>query len=255
MTGVRYREIAAQLRERVALGDYGEGGSLESEAELGRRYAASRLTVRRALEILRDEGLLSSRKGSGWYVASSPVRHALGAFPTGAAALAAVGRTVRRNVLDYAIVVAPASVASVFRAREGDRVVCTSRVNEDEHGPFDLITTWLPLDVAAPISPAELEQLGSWIALQHHGWGPTHATQTITAGAASDADARALRVRTGSPLLLLRRQAFTPDGRCVAVSDHRYPGGRVRLDVEFRGESASGSADPPGLRLVEMGAG
>jgi GntR family transcriptional regulator len=131
-------------------------------------------------------------------------------------------------------------------------VLRTSRLNEDDTGPFDLITTWLPLDVASPISAAELEELGSWVALQRHGWQLSHAKQSITAGSANEADAEALHVRSGSPLLLLRRQAFVTDGRCVALSDHRYPGGRVRLDVEFHGESASTSADPPGLHLIDV---
>src|SRR4051794_34363263 len=70
MTGARFQALAAELRERIALGDYARSGPLDSEAELGRRYGVSRVTVRRALERLRDEGLVAARRGSGWYVVS-----------------------------------------------------------------------------------------------------------------------------------------------------------------------------------------
>src|SRR5258706_6309320 len=70
MTGSRFQWLASELRERVSLGDFGRSGALESEAELGTRYGVSRVTVRRALEQLRDEGLVAARRGSGWYVGS-----------------------------------------------------------------------------------------------------------------------------------------------------------------------------------------
>ena len=53
------------MRERIALGDLGDSGALESESALGQRYGASRVTVRRALELLREQGLVESRQGSG----------------------------------------------------------------------------------------------------------------------------------------------------------------------------------------------
>ena len=65
------------LRERLARGDVAAGGALPSEAELGLECGASRVTVRRALEQLRSEGLVTSRRGSGWFVAHDPVRQSL----------------------------------------------------------------------------------------------------------------------------------------------------------------------------------
>ena len=66
MTGTRAAALAQELRERIALADTGPGGALESEAVLGSRYGVSRVTVRRALEELRAQGLVKSRRGAGW---------------------------------------------------------------------------------------------------------------------------------------------------------------------------------------------
>src|SRR4051812_6717267 len=70
MTGSRFQTLAAELRERIALGDYARSGALDSEAELGRRYAVSRVTVRRALEQLRGGGVVAARRGTRWGVGS-----------------------------------------------------------------------------------------------------------------------------------------------------------------------------------------
>ena len=72
MRAIRYREIAEDLRQRVGRGDLAAGSLLPSESELSAEYAASRITIRKALELLREEGLVDSRQGFGWFVARSP---------------------------------------------------------------------------------------------------------------------------------------------------------------------------------------
>jgi DNA-binding transcriptional MocR family regulator len=67
---IRYRQIADDLRERVAA--WGGGRLLPSESDLSAEYDVSRVTVRRALELLREEGLVDSRQGFGWYVSTEP---------------------------------------------------------------------------------------------------------------------------------------------------------------------------------------
>src|SRR5690348_16613739 len=107
---MRYMELAAALRTRIGEGAYGEGGAIESEADLGRVFGVSRVTVRRALEELRREGLLTSRKGTGWFVACDPVRQALGRVVTIESALAQAGIVPRRQVLGFAFQPAPATI-------------------------------------------------------------------------------------------------------------------------------------------------
>jgi GntR family transcriptional regulator len=78
----RYRAIAEALRGRIASGEFAAGKLLPSEAELSATYQASRVTVRKALEALRDEGLVDSRQGFGWFVAADPLRQTLARLGT-----------------------------------------------------------------------------------------------------------------------------------------------------------------------------
>src|SRR5687768_12902263 len=107
---LRYRQVADAIRRRIGAGDYASG-AIETEAELGQTYGVSRITVRKALELLRDEGVVVSRKGSGWRVAVDPLRQVLGSFPTVEAALRDDGHDFRRRILDFAFEPAPADVA------------------------------------------------------------------------------------------------------------------------------------------------
>ncbi len=65
----RYAQIAEDLRERIAAGEYAPGAHLPSEPELGEAYGVSRITIRSAFDALRDEGVLTSARGKGVVVA------------------------------------------------------------------------------------------------------------------------------------------------------------------------------------------
>ena len=103
----RYQSIADALRVRLTAGEFPAGRLLPSEAELSGSYDASRVTVRKALEALRDEGLVDSRQGFGWFAAATPVPQTLARLGTIEAQLAASGVQPQRKVLDFGFIRAP----------------------------------------------------------------------------------------------------------------------------------------------------
>jgi DNA-binding GntR family transcriptional regulator len=66
-----YIQIADDLRAAIRSGKIPPGGQLPSTAELTERYQVARMTVRSALRLLRDEGLVVARQGSGVFVRST----------------------------------------------------------------------------------------------------------------------------------------------------------------------------------------
>ncbi|MET8756572.1 GntR family transcriptional regulator [Lentzea sp. NPDC004782] len=243
MTGSRSQRLAAELRERITLGDYGPAGAIESEAELGRRYEVSRVTVRRALEQLREEGLLASRKGAGWYVASFAQPLALGTFQHARSAVADAGVSLVRAVLEYGYREAPSSVAQTLGAGEMLRVRSLRRTGD---APLDVVTEWVPLALAAPVSRADAESPGTWETLRRNGNQIAVVRQSIAAVAAGDIGPL-LGVAASTPVLLVRRIAFDAAERPIALSEHHYLGHRFQLEVEFRGWPG---AEPPGVAPI-----
>src|SRR5581483_1457347 len=80
MASHKYRDILEKIQEDIRSGRYSPGQRLPSEAELVRRYGASRMTVFRAMHELQTMGLVVRRVGSGTFVAqnSSPKSHVFG---------------------------------------------------------------------------------------------------------------------------------------------------------------------------------
>jgi GntR family transcriptional regulator len=250
MTGARYREVADDLRERIALGDVGGSGQLESEAELGARYGTSRVTVRKALELLRERGLVESRRGAGWFVAggSFSQRLALGSFRHAASAVAESGEQLTRRVISFGWQQPPVPVATALglTVRAAEVLRCRS-VRTVADRPLDLVTEWVPGALAGRLSRDDAAEPGLWQSLARAGHRVASVHQTITAAVASDDDAGLLEVAAGTPLLVVRRLARSADGTPLALSDHRYLAHRFSLEVEFH-EWSPGGDGPPGLR-------
>src|ERR1035438_4061432 len=79
-----YRQIADHLRDAIARSRLAEGEQLPSEAQLMEHYGVARMTIRNALQILLDEGLVTAEHGRGVYVRSRPPGRPPAPGPVGA---------------------------------------------------------------------------------------------------------------------------------------------------------------------------
>jgi GntR family transcriptional regulator len=216
----RYQSIADELRRRVQVGDLGAAKVLPSESDLSEQYAASRVTVRRALEILRDEGLVDSRQGFGWFVPSDPLRQTLGRLGTIERQLSDEGVESTRRVLDFRFVAAPARARQVLGC---ESVLRVRRLNlaDVERSPFYEL---LPVPLGG-------------------------ATQTIGAALATAAEADLLQVPPGSAVLRCERTTRSVEEVPVLLSEHVFPAHLTVFEVDLPHVEASMA--PTGLRLVE----
>lgn len=147
--------IADELRRRVNQGAYAAGRLLPSENELGSEFEVSRVTVRRALETLRDEGLVDARQGFGWFVAAAPLRQSLGRLATIEAQLLDGGIRPERRILEFAFERASRDVREVLGA---DNVLRVKRLNLADDQPFALVTVWCRSELGEHLSRADVER-------------------------------------------------------------------------------------------------
>jgi len=240
---IRYREIADDLTHRIEAGEVAVGRVLPSEAELSQRYNASRVTIRKALDLLRGVGLIDSRQGFGWFVAGSPVRQTLAHLGTIEAQLEAEGRRSQREILEFGFVQPPDSVGVRLGTDKALKVV---RVNLADGEPFARVTVWCREDLGAELSRTQVQDRSFYELLPIEFGG---ATQTIGADAAGELDAELLQVPVGSPVLVCERVTADKLGKAVLISEYVFAAHRTEFIVDLAHPEAS--IAPGGLRLVE----
>ncbi len=242
--------MAESLRSDIESGAYGDGGLLPSEAAIGARFEVSRVTVRKALELLRADGLVESRQGLGWLVASEPIPQTLDALVSIERHLTDTGRTSRREITDFGFVEAPPGPARTL----GQRVLEVGRVNLVDGQPFARVVVWCREDLGAELSRADVARSSFYDLLDQR---PGRAVQTIGAEAIQPADADLLGVPVDSPVLVVRRTTFDTEDRAMLVSEHRFPGHLTEFVAELAPSPAdwpaveAPGAASPGLRLVD----
>jgi GntR family transcriptional regulator len=238
---IRYQEIAEELRNRFA--DAPVGSVLPSESEMSAEFEASRVTIRRALELIRDDGLIAARQGFGWYIAGEPVRQSLGSLGTIESQVEGVGKLSERKIEEFAFEDAPERVRKILGV---DQVLRVKRVNLADGEPFAVVTVWCPADLGAALSRRDVERRPFYELLDVELRG---ATQTIGADLASAADASLLGVPVGAPLLRCQRVTTDQAGRALLLSEHVFPAHRTEFVVEL--PQAEPSMTPSGLRIVD----
>jgi GntR family transcriptional regulator len=240
---IRYQVIADDLRQRIRAAEFDLSGVLPSEASLSSQYSASRVTVRRALEVLRLEGLVESRQGFGWMVAGEPLRQELHRLGTMEAQLSAAGIRSERRILSFGFVPAPPRVRELLGART---VLEVARLNLADGVPIGRVTVWCPEELGASLSRDDVERASFLEQLPVTLGG---ATQMIGAELVGTADAELLGVPPGSPVLVAERITRNDAGRPVLVSQHVFPAHRMRFAVELPVDD--GPMQPAGMRFVE----
>ena len=227
----RYVAIADEIRARVDSGSLETGSLLPTELELADAYDASRVTIRKALQSLRDAGIVEPRRGYGWSVIRRPIRRtlAIGGYEE---PLTRAGIDVERRVLDFALVDADEQVRATLHS---DRVLYIKRITVADGTPVADISIWIPEEAAQHITPAALRD-GSVYDVLPGAVGRT--VQSIAARLPTEDEARTLGIPPGTPVLFSQRVSEDEAGRPVLLAHLVYPANVMEFVVEVpHGES------------------
>ena len=238
----KYHQIYLVLREQLGEGQFSKG--LPGELALMAQFGVARATVRRALEQLAIEGLISREPGRGTRPASNApayVEKGQRAQLTGLLEnLVSMGLQTTVKVLDVETLPAPVSVAAALKIAVGDAVQKAVRVRSTKEGPLSHITTWVPGDIARKFGRRELGRKPILLLLEEAGVKVGRAQQTISAKLADVAVARHLDISVGSALLAVRRLIFDDQERPIQWLHGLYRPDRYEYDMQL---SRVGSID------------
>ncbi|WP_372672596.1 GntR family transcriptional regulator [Amycolatopsis kentuckyensis] len=228
-----YQRIADDLRQKVAQGVYEPGTSLPAIADLAKAYGVSDAPVRRALDILKTQGVLFGRAGSGVYVRKLPPlrRHGIDRYRRsvwlhgGRAILEAEAgdqaHLVHQEVRELAEVPASDFVAERLELQSGAAVWVRRRRTFVDDTANQLADSYYPLDVAeaAPLLREENTGPGGGFARLHEaGFEPTRGLEEITVRIAPGPEERELLdLPETMPVIDLVRTVFDQHGRPVEV--------------------------------------
>jgi GntR family transcriptional regulator len=225
---------AAELIERqVKEGALPAGRRLPAERELCTQMGISRVTLRRALQHLVEQGVLRSSHGRGWYVASRPDRdwpNSLESFTETARrkALVATSRVIRAEVKEASL-----DEADQFGVAAGTPLFVLERVRMLDGVPIGVDASCVVLNLAPRLPDTDFATASLIEELAAAGAEPVVAQSVIEARGCSEGIAGHLDLVPGDPVLVMHQSMADAVGRVVLVSTITYRGDRYRLRTSF----------------------
>ncbi|MCL1629857.1 GntR family transcriptional regulator [Roseibaca sp. V10] len=225
-----YVRLAALLREQLRSGAFAVGEALPSERQLSEQLGVSRVTVRKALELLMREGVLSRKQGSGTFVA--PRIEQPSALLAGFSAdLARRGMTPGSVWLEKTMAPASSEDVLVFGLPVASQVARFLRIRTANDEPLALEQATVPARFLPDLSRVGMSL---YDALDKLGNKPVTGLQRITASLATEEEAGHLCVPPGAAILRIERRGYLRDGTMVEFTRSAYRGDRYDFVSELR---------------------
>ncbi len=212
-----HSRLESTLRGMILEGQIATGAVLPGELELAAQLGVSRHTVRHALGVLTNEGLLRRERGRGTTVVSTNpppvIERSLSSFYAFAWETRARGATQYSRILERTTLPAEAVFAERLDLVQGTELERIVRVRSADDDPLILETSYLPRHLSRALETATLERESVYDELERH-WGlrVTGARESIRPVVLNRATARLLRTSTGSPAFSVERTTWSDRG-------------------------------------------
>lgn len=249
----RHEQLSEWLRAQITSGAYSVDEQLPSESELGALFEVSRITVRRAVATLENEGLIYRRQGLGSFVSAPKVPQGLVRLTDFTQDMERAGLEPSSRVLHRAQEKAPPAAAAALGIDEGSVVVRLDRLRLGNDRPVALDRTWLPPFYAQLLEGYDLSRDTIYRVLESDYEIPVLRGRYRIEAVLADADtAEALGVAAGEPLLLIERTSLSTGDRAIYFQRRYYRADRVSFELELeRGAGAADHTDGMPLRDFE----
>lgn len=236
-----YVQVASVMRHRIDTGVWLEGDKISTLEELEREFSVARVTIRQAIELLREEGLLDAQQGRGTFVSGTPKHNRWLNLPTDFDALLS---SVKSNVLKRVHIdenlPLPELAEGEGKLAEGYAFLRSVQYNNDE--PFSVVNLYLDKNIFSrgrelfshyASLPKIAEMKDVTIA---------HAYQVLTIGVADPETADLLKIGLSEPIADCRLVLVDDKGIAIYVANIHYHKSCFTLSLDLMDKAGPGRA-------------
>ncbi|QXE35902.1 GntR family transcriptional regulator [Streptomyces sp. GMY02] len=226
MAVLKYEEIAESLRARIAAGEFTPGATIPSGRDLAEQWGVSRATAIKAMDVLRHDGVVVAKQGTGFVVTETPVARPAGARRAGSARILGGMPFARIGEPDWAE--PSVRVAGALGISSGVLALRRIRVHQLPDGsPHSCVEAWFPPEIAeaAPrlADAAPIAEGTTRYVRRQTGRFPVEGVDITTVRLVTGVEADRLGVPTGTPVAVLLHTAHDQQGHPLVCEEGVTP--------------------------------
>src|SRR6266571_5012106 len=231
-----YIQVASVMRQRIATKQWRAGQRISTLAELEHEFQVARVTVRQAVDLLREEGLLRCEQGRGTFVAEEPPRRHWLKLATEWDVLV---DSIKDNV-PKRIRIESSPAFPTLQDGEGELApsyVFLRSLQFREGEPYGIVNLHLAQNIFERDAEAFLQHAALAVLAGLDGIAVRHAHQTIVIGGADPTTADLLKMALGAPTAECRCVVIDAEGVAIYVADITYRSDVIKLHIDLLANS------------------
>lgn len=227
----RYQHIINYYRTLIESGKLTEGYKIPTEEEMCDHFNVSRITIRRALDGLMQEGFIYKQQGKGSFVTTKKTDIQLNHLQGFNEEMKALGFTPSTVLISMELIPPTEIIAASLGITGTQKVYVITRLRCADGMPMAIEKVHMPFSRFAGIEQEDLTQSLYAILRQKFGCEFIKAKQSIKASCATDSDCELLEIKPGKPVLLINRITYEQSGKPFEFVQSTYRGDKYQFNV------------------------
>jgi len=227
-----YFQLKEKIIEQIKSNVLRVGDRVYSETELCEMFNVSRITAKRVLNELVQEGYIERIPGKGSFVRSSPIDHVLSTFYSFTEEIKKLGMTPSSRIINFEKITPDAELKKQLNMKSG-KVYYLRRQRLADNEVIALDHSFIPYSILGNINAEELETHSLYEILTLKGYMPDRAIESFTASLLSDENAKLLEAEPESPTLKVYRKTYFKD-QIIEYNYRYYKNNRYIYTIELK---------------------
>ena len=228
-----YLQLKDILIEQIKAGELQPGDMIPGERKLAEIYDISRVTVRKCIAYMVEEGYLIRKQGKDTVIADRKINHRLGLLLGIAEELSETEQNVQIRELRQGYTIPPTKVADALNLDENFQVFFFDRIVYSEGKPVILNYSYVSPRIGKMLEGMNFNTARVFIHLEHCGYNLSYAEQNITAGLCRKEESQYLEYEQGQPVLIITRTTYVETGVPILYEKSVYRGDAYQYSVKL----------------------
>ena len=208
-----YYQVELKIRRLIEKGDFKSGDPIPGEKELMDTYQVSRITIRKALERLEEDGLIIKKRGARSVVSDQIPNRLAKSYTTEdfrgiEDELRHQGLCPKASVFEHISLLPTEAISEIFQIGPDTELIRIRRLGEVDGVPIWLESRYFPRQLGEKLDADKLENESVLSLMLHLGYQVSDVEIRLEAVVATSQQAKLLKVPTGTPLLLHQSIAY-----------------------------------------------
>jgi GntR family transcriptional regulator len=241
-----YKQLKAALLDYIDE-NLKEGDALPIESEIEKIFGVSRITVRKTIEELVKEGVVTKTQGRGTFVQSKKIVQKAGSITSWTEEMNAKGKQTESKNLIMNEIEPSRKIIEELKLSKGEKVICLKRLRCADGEPISIIINYFRSKFVPGFSEKGLSKESLYEVLEEdYGIQLERAHERIKARIANDLEALELGVSPDSAILHITRVSYLPDGTPFELVEMANRSDRYQYDIDLFGRNKMKSFNTEG---------